>query len=71
MDDFVISNLHESRNEWCIRLINILTPLIIEGVKSIFDESYKLCKENNELDKYLFNRLDSSLVIHIFILLNN
>ena len=53
MDDFSTSSLHESRNEWCSRLITILTPLIIEGLRSIFDESYKLCKENNELDKYL------------------
>jgi hypothetical protein len=30
-----------------------LTPLIIEGFKSIFDESYKLCKDNGETDKYL------------------
>ncbi len=27
--------------------------MIIEGFKSIFDESYKLCKENGETDKYL------------------
>ena len=53
MDDFNVSSLHESKNEWGARLITILTPLIIEGYKSIFDESYKLCKENNERDKYL------------------
>jgi len=53
MDDFNISSLHESKNEWCARLITILTPFIIEGYKSIFDESYKLCKENNEQNKYL------------------
>jgi len=53
MDDFNISSLHESKNEWCARLITILTPFIIEGYKSIFDESYKLCKDNNELNKYL------------------
>jgi hypothetical protein len=34
-------------------LLTILTPLIIEGFKSIFDESYKLCKDNNETEKYL------------------
>ena len=34
-------------------MINILTPLLIEGFKSIFEESWKLCKENDELDKYL------------------
>ena len=53
MDDFSISSLHESKNEWGARLLTILTPLIIDGYKSIFNESLKLCKENNELDKYL------------------
>lgn len=53
MDDFVISNLHESTNEWCNRLVSIFTPLIIEGVKSIFNESWKMCLDNNENSKYL------------------
>ena len=53
MDDFNVSSLHESKNEWGARLLTILTPLIIEGLKSIFDESYNLCKVNNEHDKYL------------------
>jgi len=53
MDDFIISNLNESRNEWCCRLISILTPLVIEGIHSIFNESWKLCLENEELNKYL------------------
>ena len=53
MDDFNISTLHESRNEWSARLISILTPLIIDGYKSILDEAVKLCKENNEMEKYL------------------
>lgn len=53
MDDFNVSSLHESKNEWGARLLTILTPLIIEGFKSIFDESYKLCKDNNEKEKYL------------------
>jgi hypothetical protein len=53
MDDFNVSSLHESRNEWCARLLTILTPLIIEGFKSIFDESFKLCKDNDEMSKYL------------------
>ena len=53
MDDFNISTLHESRNEWSARLISILTPLIIYGYKSILDEAVKLCKENNEMEKYL------------------
>ena len=53
MDDYSITSLQESRNEWCARLINILTPLVIEGFRSIFDESWKLCEENDELEKYL------------------
>lgn len=53
MDDFNVSSLHESKNEWGARLLTILTPLILEGLKSIFDESIKLCKDNREMDKYL------------------
>ena len=48
MDDFNISTLHESRNEWCARLLTILTPLILDGYKSILNESIVLCKKNNE-----------------------
>jgi hypothetical protein len=53
MDDFVISNLNESRNEWCSRLVSIFTPLVIEGFRSIFNESWKICLENDETNKYL------------------
>jgi hypothetical protein len=53
MDDFVISNLHESRNEWCSRLVSIFSPLVVEGIRSIFNESWKMCLDNNEPDKYL------------------
>jgi len=53
MDDFNVSALHESKNEWGARLLTILTPLIVEGFKSIFEESLNLCKANNEQDKYL------------------
>ena len=53
MDDFVLSNLHESRNEWCSRLVTIFTPLVNEGIRSIFNESWKLCLDNDEANKYL------------------
>ena len=53
MDDFVISNLQESRNEWCSRLVSIFTPLIVDGIRSIFNESWKLCLDNDEVNKYL------------------
>ncbi len=53
MDDFSLSNLYESRNEWSARLISILTPLVMSGFNSIFEESWKLCKDNDEKEKYL------------------
>ena len=53
MDDFVISNLQESRNEWCSRLVSIFTPLVEEGLKSIFEESWKICVDTDEMNKYL------------------
>jgi hypothetical protein len=53
MDDFNVSSLHESKNEWGSRLLTIVTPHILDGVKSIFDEAVKLCRDNNEMDKYL------------------
>lgn len=53
MDDYSLVSLSDSRNEWCARLVNTLTPCVIEGLKSIFDEAWKLCVENDEEDKYL------------------
>ena len=53
MDDFNITSLHDSKNEWCVRLINVLTPLVIEGIHSIFKEACTLCESNDEDEKYL------------------
>jgi hypothetical protein len=53
MDDYSLPSLHESRNEWCARLVNILAPMTAEGFRSIFDEAWKLCEQNNETGKYL------------------
>ena len=53
MDDFNITSLHDSKNEWCVRLINVLTPLVIEGIQSIFKEACTLCEQNDEEEKYL------------------
>ena len=53
MDDYDINSLIESKNEWCIRLMNIFTPCVIDGFKSIFKEAVKLCNDNNENSKYL------------------
>ena len=53
MDDFNLSTIIESKNEWCARLTNTLTPCIIEGLRSIFTEAYDVCLENSEESKYL------------------
>ena len=53
MDDYSINSLIESKNEWCARLVGIITFNLIEGLKSIFEESIKLCMENEEENKYL------------------
>ena len=53
MDDYNLNTITESKNEWCARLVNIFTPCIIEGIKSVFEEAYKMCEENDEEEKYL------------------
>ena len=53
MDDFNLSTIIESKNEWCARLTNTLTPCVIEGLRSIFTEAFDVCLENNEETKYL------------------
>jgi hypothetical protein len=53
MDDFVIGNLRDSRNEWVARLVNVLTPSILEGMHSIMSEAWNLCVANDQTNKYL------------------
>jgi len=53
MDELNITSLSEAKGEYSIRLVNILTPYILEGIKSIFDSAKKLCVQNDEYDKYL------------------
>jgi len=53
MDDYNVSMLSEAKNEYSIRLLNILAPLTIEGIKSILKEAWDLCVANDEEKKYL------------------
>lgn len=53
MDDFVMSNLRESKNEWCCYLVDILTPLITQGIRSMFQQAWTMCVDKNETNKYL------------------
>ena len=51
MDDYNIPSLTEAKNEYSIRLITILTPLVIEGLKSILKKQLlyvqKMTKKKN------------------------
>lgn len=55
MDDFNLSTLHESKSEWAGRLMTILTPLVIEQLRAMFNESIKMCVQMEEPEKYLVN----------------
>ena len=53
MDDNHKPTLTESQFEWAWKLVQILQPLIYEGIQSIFQEALKICKVSEEEEKYL------------------
>ena len=53
MDDYNLSAISQAKHEYSMNLVNILTPLLIEGIKSIFKEAWELCISNEEKGKYL------------------
>ena len=53
MEDYESNILNDSKNEWSIRLMNILSGHIIDGFRSIFNESMEVCEKNDEPEKYL------------------
>ena len=53
MDDNNLTMLNQSQHEWSNQIVRLLYPLIIEGIQSIFNESWKLCESEEEEDKYL------------------
>ena len=76
MDDYNISTLVESKNEWCARLSNILTPTLIDGITSVFDESFKILIffDSSYIKFPLFsnkflNVLLSTTLLHLFLFL--
>jgi len=48
-----VNVLSEAKSEYSSRLVTIMTPLMLEGIKSIFNEAIKLCLDNDEEGKYL------------------
>jgi hypothetical protein len=53
MDDYSLASLTESKNEWCARLVSLLTHHIIIGMDSIFKEALTICINEKEENKYL------------------
>ena len=51
--NYDVSTLNESKNEWTARMINVLMPQIVHGLRSIFAEAVKTCNGRKEIDKYL------------------
>ena len=53
MEDYNSNLLNDSKNEWSIRLMNILSGHVIDGFRSIFNEALEVCESNDEPEKYL------------------
>ena len=53
MDDYNSNLLNDSKSEWSIRLMNIVSGHIIDGFRSIFREAMEVCEKNDEAEKYL------------------
>jgi len=53
MDDYSLSSLTESKNQWCAHLVSLLTHHVNVGIDSIFNESVNICSQEQEENKYL------------------
>lgn len=53
MDDFTVNSLTESRNEYSMLFITKVSPIIAQGFDSMFEDTCKLCRDNDEDEKYL------------------
>ena len=47
-----MSYLVEAKNEFTIQLVNALTPLIYDGLNSIYNEARKVSKSNEILKMF-------------------
>jgi serine/threonine protein kinase len=61
--------LVETKTEYTIQLINIVTPFLYEGFKSIYDESKKVSKSGEELK--VFQTLQHPNVIWLHEIIND
>ena len=68
MEDYNSNLLNDSKNEWSIRLMNIMSGHIIDGFRSIFREAIEVCEQNEEPEKYLMTFQNFFSELGIFIL---
>lgn len=53
MDDYSMNTLTGGKQEWALELVQVLSPVILDGINSMYAESLKLCEETGEHSKYL------------------
>lgn len=53
MDENHKPTLVEAQFEWAWRLVQILQPLVYDGIQAIFTESVQMCLDTDEPEKYL------------------
>jgi len=53
MDDNHKPTLVEAQFEWAWRLVQIMQPLVYDGIQAIFTESVQMCNDTDEPEKYL------------------
>ena len=53
MDEGSIAVLVEAKEEYTKHLVSVFKPSIYQGIKSIFDDSYAICKQENCEDDVL------------------
>ena len=53
MDNYNVPILVEAKNSYTIQLVQILKPVLLEGILSIYAEAKDYCEENNQPDSIL------------------
>ena len=53
MDNYNVPILVEAKNSYTIQLVQILKPILLEGILSIYAEAKDYCEENNQPDSIL------------------
>jgi hypothetical protein len=52
MDNYNLHILGEAKNEYTRQLVNVLTPRVLEGIRSIYDSAREVCEKHGD-EQYL------------------